>query len=146
MAMARTGFKLYTFRRIDADDLFLMFAVLTMTAAYTLSHFIVPIAFIQNEVSLGQITPGPSFPAQMLAAKNLETAGSAMVWTTIYAVKYSYMFFFKKLVGRVKRLLIWWRVVFAILVPISLVGSAFDFTICPYFEIDFLGMSHFLPS
>ena len=138
MALARTIFRFYTFRRLDADDAFLILAILTMTAAVALTHILLPVAFIQNEATLGLIQPGPDFPKQMFMQKNLETAASAMVWVTIYAVKFSYMFFFKKLVRRVRKLQIWWWYVLGVLIPVSLAGSIFDFIICPVFTQDFL--------
>ena len=133
---------MYTFRRIDLDDGFLIFAIFTMTAAFTLGHFLLPIAFIQNDLGLGRLSPAdiPDFSEQMFLEKNVETAASAMVWVTIYAVKYSYMFFFKKLVSRVRRLQIWWWCVMGILIPVSLIGSLFDFSICPVFTPNFLRM------
>ncbi|KAI4152274.1 MAG: hypothetical protein LQ340_003003 [Diploschistes diacapsis] len=88
MAFARTGFRFYTFRRVNIDDAFLMLAILATTAAIVLSHFLVPLAFFQNETSLGQLKPGSDFVGKMLMAKNLEEATSVMVWSTIYAVKY----------------------------------------------------------
>ena len=139
MAVARTGFRIYTFRRIEADDGFLVFAVWTLTAAFTIVHFVLPLEFSENATSLGVIKPGPDFPMTEFKAKNLQTASSAMVWATVYAVKYSYMFFFKRLVRRVKKIEIWWWIVFGILVPISLAGCLFDFTICPVFGEDFIG-------
>ena len=135
MALARTGFRLYTFRRIEADDGFLLFAISTLTAAFTIVHFVLPLQFSENETSLGLVKPGPDFPM------NLQTASSAMVWATVYAVKYSYMFFFKRLVRRVKKIEIWWWVVFSVLVPVSIAGSLFDFTICPVFSPDFISKS-----
>ena len=146
MALLRTGFRVYTFRRFDLDDGFLVFAVITMTAAMALSHFLLPIAFIQNDLGLHRLSPAdiPNFSGKMFLEKNLETAASAMIWITIYAVKYSYMFFFKKLVRCVRGLQIWWWCVMGMLVPISLIGSLFDFSICPVFTPDFLGTHIFL--
>lgn len=141
MAITRTAFRVYAFRRLDADDYFLIIAILTLSAAVGLTAFIIPLAMLQNQVSLGQFTPGPSFPYQMLMAKKLEEASTITVWICIYSLKFSYMFLFKKLVDRVRHVRRWWWIVFALLVPSALVGSAFDWTICPNYTIDFLGES-----
>ena len=142
MALARTGLRVHTFRRLDVDDGFLIFSVLTLTAATVLVHFNIPLLFLQNYASLGQIIPGPDFPAEMLMAKKLETASTVMIWVSIYGVKYCYMFFFKKLVSRVRKVQLWWWLVMGLLVPMSLIASAFDFTICPNETLDFFSTYH----
>ena len=140
MALARTTFRVYEFRRIDADDCFLILAMFCLTGTVALIHFVHPYALAQNEVSLGQIRPGADFASIMLQAKRLEEASSVLTWVTIYAVKFSYLMFFRKLLQRAKNMMVWWWIVTVVVSICGLVGIAFDWTICPNFTINFLGM------
>ena len=142
MAIARTAFRFHTSRRFEIDDGFLVFAILTMTASMALAHFVLPLEYLQNYAALGEIQPDTNFAMEMFKAKNLENASTITVSVSIYSVKFCYMFFFKKLVARVRKVRIWWWFVFAVLVPLSVIGILFDFTICPIYNMDFLGTLH----
>lgn len=90
------------------DDCFLILAASCLTGAVTLIQILWPLALKQNQTSLGQYIPGPGFSENMVLAKKLESASSNLTWFCIYAVKYSYLFFFRKLLQRQKKFMLWW--------------------------------------
>lgn len=52
------------------------------------------------------------------------------------------MFFFQKLLRRVRSVEIYWWAVMAILIPSAAVNIFFGFFMCTDFSINFLGQSH----
>ena len=137
MATARTTFRVYTFRRIDADDCFLLLAVLTLSGSVTIIHTLYPLILIQNEVTVGELAPGPEFPAQMLMAAKLESAATTLTWATIHAVKFSYLLFFRNLLSRTQRMMWWWWTVLAIVIGCAIAASISGWLICPHYTPDF---------
>jgi hypothetical protein len=83
MAITRTGFRIYEFRRLDLDDLFFILAVLCLTATVTLMPFLAPLAIVQNMEALGQLGDDPSqarlgagIPATIQLGQQLDEATS----------------------------------------------------------------------
>lgn len=139
MAIARTGFRIYTIRRIDADDCFLMLAVLSLTGSTVMGHFIYPTLLTENQVALGQLIPGPGVGVDILTLMKLENASLSLTWVAIYSVKYSYLLFFRNLLQRVRKMMIWWWICFGIVTICGILGFSFHWTICPRYERNQLG-------
>ena len=137
MATVRTAFRIHTFRRIDADDCFLLLAVLTLSGSVAIIHMLYPLILIQNEVTLGQVEQGPDFATQMLVASKLESAATTLTWATIYAVKFSYLLFFRNLLSRTQRMMWWWWTVLAIVIGSTIAASVSGWLICPHYTPDF---------
>ena len=60
-----------------------------------------------------------------------------LTWTALFAVKYSFLFFFQPLVSRIRPLTIWWRGVLVFTTLAWLGGyAACAIVTCPYFGED----------
>lgn len=55
-----------------------------------------------------------------------------LCWCTIMAVKFSFMFFFKKLIDRLPTLTIYWWVIFAYNIIVLGYGASVYYVVCPY--------------
>lgn len=63
----------------------------------------------------------------------LETVALELSWTSIFAVKFSFLFFFKTLVNRIRPMTILWQVVVAATTVAWVVGCLCAIMECPYF-------------
>ena len=59
-----------------------------------------------------------------------------LTWTTIFAVKLSFLFFFRQMVDRLKSVMIYWKVVVGITVVSYCYCAAGVFIACPKFGIE----------
>lgn len=57
-----------------------------------------------------------------------------MTWTSIFAVKFSFLFFFRVLIRRVRAVTLYWQVVSVVTVLVWVYCIAGAFIICPYFD------------
>lgn len=57
-----------------------------------------------------------------------------MTWTTIFAVKFSFLFFFRVLIRRVHAVTLYWQIVSVVTVLVWVYCIAGAFIICPYFD------------
>ena len=69
-------------------------------------------------------------------AHDLETIALELSWTSIFAVKFSFLFFFKTLVNRVRPMTILWQIVVGATTVAWLVGCLCAVMECPYFGKD----------
>ena len=129
----RIAVRVYRFRRVYADDYFLFLALATLLGSNSLFFASVP-AFYQFADA--------STVAQMLLQKDFfhiatDTATFAhtaeiLSWITIFAVKLSFLFYFRTLVDRLPRLIIWWRLTLAVCIPVAIIAMCGPFIVCPY--------------
>ena len=63
----------------------------------------------------------------------LETIALELSWTSIFAVKFSFLFFFKTLVNRIRLMTILWQAVVAATTVAWVVGCLCAIMECPYF-------------
>lgn len=61
-----------------------------------------------------------------------------LTWMAVYSVKLSFMFFFRKLISRVRSLEIYWWAIMGVLVPAALFSAFFSFWICDDFSMTYL--------
>ena len=82
------------------------------------------------ELKLPGLQLPPDFVQMALKAQKMSIAALVLTWTSIVAVKFSYLFLFKRLIDRIRPLiLIWWiAVIFNAIV--SIYGVTVYFTAC----------------
>lgn len=65
----------------------------------------------------------------------LETIALELSWTSIFAVKFSFLFFYKTLVSRIRPMTILWRVVVGVTAVAWVAGGLCVVMECPYFDV-----------
>lgn len=55
-----------------------------------------------------------------------------LAWITIFAVKFSFLFYFRPLVDRLPRLTLLWRVALAFCIPVAITSMCSTWIVCPY--------------
>ena len=125
-------------RRIQLDDWFLLFACICLTIGTILTYTNIGNLYFGEELGLN--TGLLSIPMDIVTDINnyekLYYTYPALAWTTIFFVKFAYLYFFRQLVDRVKPLIIYWRVVVvtaAISYPICIVSI---YIACPKWGLE----------
>ena len=140
-AIARTVLRFYHLRRFYADDYFLFYAVLAAGATAGVAYSIKDLVYEQIYVGMYWQKPGPDFYDQMLLFEKRIQVCSFLIWSLIYAVKFSFLCLFRKLVDRVRVLEIHWWVVTSATIVCGLVSMPLGFIICPVFTSDYMRKS-----
>jgi hypothetical protein len=122
----------------DTDDYFLLLALVALISSNALFFAAVPELYLFASASLGQIPPHKNFFQAAADTALLACAGEILSWIIIFAVKISFLFYFRTLIERMYRLTIWWRIILAICIPVAIVSMCSTFIVCPYVGSEFL--------
>ncbi len=120
-ASLRVGVRIKFHRRLFADDAFLIFACLTLTALFaTVLHY-TSTAYLVSDILNGQWQERPTMSpasvdmgALISSFRKDQFLRGSLAWITIFAVKFSFLSSFRPLTERLPRLLQHWRVVVAV--------------------------------
>ena len=120
-AAIRVAVKLHAQGLLQLDDWFLIFACLCLTGATAVLNWGIPAIY-----QILQLTIDPVHAEFLADPKALKVwyhqstyAYTTLSWATIFAAKFSYLWFFRRLVDRLRPLVIYWRVV----VTVTAVGA-----------------------
>ena len=123
--------RFYKMQKLHIDDYFLILAIASLTTSFGLFMAGVPYLFLFNAVLAGQ-APLPFNIIQLASDTALWFAvGETLAWTTIFAVKFSFLFVFRTLVRRIRPLEILWWVTFALCTPIAIISICGTWIVCP---------------
>ena len=82
--------------------------------------------------------PGAHLPADPLQDANAFHKWATIIlmlsWCAIVAVKFSFLFFFRKLIDRIPSLVIYWWIVVFLNIAVFGYGLAVQYVSCPYFN------------
>lgn len=110
------------YQRLRPDDMLLLFACICLTigTAFSLKHvgnlyfdeiaelnLVVPTYFFNKDNFMDE------FSATLNSYRKLYYTFPALTWTTIFFVKFAYLYFFRRLVDRVAGLVLYWKFVVA---------------------------------
>ena len=136
-AIFRTALRLNYQKRLFVDDGFLLLAVASATACMGLYLSITDDLYMIEAIMFqGQLPTNLSFSDiedTVNKAHILETIALELSWTSIFAVKFSFLFFFKTLVNRIRPMTILWQFVVAATTVAWVVGCLCAIMECPYF-------------
>lgn len=134
--------RIHQSQRFDVDDGFLALAVVTLCASAGVLHAARNLIYVQVRLSLGLITAKtPALLNELLYYHKLEETASVLLWISIFAVKFAFLFFFRSLIQRVRPLEVWWFVVVGVMVLAACTCIPLGFMVCPDFSYSFLSKS-----
>ena len=119
-AMARLTLQLRVHRRFNLDDWLLIFATVCLTASTVLGYVEVGNLYWSQTVNYNKsriselISEHVDIGAHIDAYQRLYYTYPALLWTSIFAVKFAYLAFLRRLVDRIKPLIGYWRIVFGV--------------------------------
>ena len=125
-------------KQFFTEDALLLFAVICLCASTGLAY-----AGLQNLYDALQIVlhagrGGLLFEVfgKIPEVAKEENASATLWWFVIFSVKMAYLFFFRRLLSRVKHLMRWWWFVVGFTVPAGFVCIAVAWLTCPYSSIE----------
>lgn len=137
-ASVRTAIRIKYHRRLFVDDAFLIFACLALTTLIASVLYYTPTIYLAAAISDGQLYKGSSAPptsvppgALILKYRKAQLLRGSLAWLTIFAVKFSFLSFFRTLTDRLPRLFLYWKVVVTVTVFAFVYCVACGFIGCP---------------
>lgn len=126
----------YQTGRLSLDDAFLAFGVMCLCVSFALLFTFTSSTFLVEALAIGYLNPDIPLDAvdQMTRFHILAYIFFVLTCTTIFAVKFSYLLFFKFLIRRVKKTTIYWWTVTVITSVAWGFSVASPFLSCPYFD------------
>lgn len=133
--IVRLAIRIFTRSKLYLDDYLLLFGLACLGAATYLTYSFSSMIFLSNASRLDpSVLPTFSELARLTGSLKIIYSFLAMIWTTTFAVKLSFLVFFKKLIDRVSKqinIYYWIVVVFTVVSWMFIVGE--PFILCPYF-------------
>ena len=138
MATARTVIRVQKFRRVFVDDYFFFLAVVCLIASNGIYFWMVPSVY--NFAAMpARLEPLPAGFIKSATLANIAYLPEDLAWTTVFAVKFSFLFFFLNLIRRLRNLKILWWCVLVVCVPVAIVCICMPYMVCPYLGKSALG-------
>ena len=116
-ALTRLVLQLKLHHRLQLDDTFLIFACICLTASTVLCYANVGNLYWNQELNyhpsllLYLMQEHVDVAAHVNAYQSVYESSTSLLWAVIFAVKFAYLAFFRRLVDRVCSLVIYWRIV-----------------------------------
>ncbi|KAI9820174.1 MAG: hypothetical protein M1827_005796 [Pycnora praestabilis] len=110
--VARTVIRYLNSRRLYVEDGFVFLALvflITMGALYVVA---IPPLFQLERVASGKEKPGPTFVADSKVFLQCQFAIIVLFWSCLWCVKFSFLFFYRRLFEGIRKYMVWWWAVF----------------------------------
>ena len=119
-ALVRLILQIKIHRRFHLDDYFLIFACACLTGGTALGYACVGNLYWSQTLNYNQslvytlLAQHVDVAAHIKAYQRLYYSYPALLWTTIFTVKFGYLTFFRRLIDRLKPLVTYWKLVVGI--------------------------------
>lgn len=134
----RTYIRARMLKKFFADDILLLFAVICLVAVTGLGF-----SSLQHQYDLLAVILHGADPVLLFSVLDdiprtsvEENTAATIWWFVIYPVKLAFLFFFRRLIYRVRGLKLWWYFVVVFTVLAGLASLTVSWLTCPYFTID----------
>lgn len=129
--------RIFVQKQFSIDDGFLVFALCCLICALTIMYTVtVDKMYLAQALVVG--LPGAQIPAdfleQVYGFHKWITVTLMLAWCAIMAVKFSFLFLFRKLIDRIPRLIVYWWVVTIFNVAVLGYGVSVYYVACPYYS------------
>ena len=128
--------RIYTRRRLDVDDYLLLFALLCLSACTGLVHVFCHKIFVEAIAADPTFISPPDQYQIILAIRSILDSFICIIWTTVFAVKFSFLALFRLLIRRLPKAITsyyWTTVGITVATWIFFVGE--PFILCPYVDV-----------
>ncbi|KAL9030054.1 MAG: hypothetical protein Q9196_001790 [Gyalolechia fulgens] len=137
-AAARTLIRLRPVPRLALDDGLLLFACFCLVASTGLLFELIPKAYLSQRLNSGQLVSLPfpiaSLPGETVLTTKILHAYTVLSWVVIYAAKFCFLTFFRALIDRVRRMIIYWKIVIVITFLLGALSMCETFIACPHLD------------
>ena len=125
-----------------ADDVALLFGCVAFVAASILLLVILPTTYWLEPLILDPYSTEtiqkiivPGVTEKILHFQQMQDAHLTLIWTSIFSVKFAFIFFFRPMIDRLKGLVIYWRIIASYTTLAFCVCVSSTFILCPTFGI-----------
>ncbi|MCJ1437073.1 hypothetical protein MMC27_006458 [Xylographa pallens] len=131
----RTYIRAIFLKQFSTEDALLLFAVICLCCATGLAYSAMQAQYDSLAVILNGAEGGLIFTLldELPEISREENAAATIWWFVIVPVKIAYLFFFRRLISRLRDLNIWWWCVIVFTITAGLACVAASWLTCPYF-------------
>jgi hypothetical protein len=124
-------------RFLQLDDYLLIFACICLTGATAVVKWGLPAIYEVAQLVLDRADAKQPTDLNRLIVRFMRTmfAHSTLSWGAIYAAKFSYLFFFRHLIDRIRSLVIYWRVVVTFTAMAAFLSIFLSPISCPHVDL-----------
>ncbi|MCJ1334605.1 hypothetical protein MMC10_011317 [Thelotrema lepadinum] len=139
--MGRVYIRLRYQKRLFVDDYVLLFGCVSLIAAFTLTNIMFEDIYFDMSLILGptalvwEQAEAPGFEDRILSYQQLSFSDEVLCWLTIYAVKTSFLLFFRQMIDRLGKISIYWKVTLGLTVISGIYSICNIFISCPHFGV-----------
>jgi hypothetical protein len=136
----RFSVRFLKFSTFYTDDYLLLFAAMTMIGSTVMVNLLLPYNQTEVDVGAGLLPPPPNLVHILDYDVKFQDATVMLANGTIFGVKYSFLFFFRKLLAKTSRLRVYWWCVVIFTIPCAVICACTEFMVCPAFGEDILAV------
>lgn len=138
-ACARYYIRIFVQKQFSSDDGILLFGLLCLVAAISILLKVFDQMYIVGASESGNLVHVP-LPADFIEEsyyfQKMVTFSLVLTWFAIVSVKFSYLFLFKRLIGRIPHMIRYWWIAAVYNAMISIYGAIVYGVACPnYYSI-----------
>ncbi|MCJ1405339.1 hypothetical protein MMC11_008566 [Xylographa trunciseda] len=134
VAAARTVVRYRRFKRLYVDDGFLCAAVVSAIAGTALFYVSLDGVFVEANTAAGVDPVTANFPDIFASTNTKIGTVASLLWLSVFAVKFSFLSFFYKLISHSQRLRVWWWCCVVICVPLAIANMIVPWIVCPSYK------------
>lgn len=135
-ATVRIASQIHNRRRLFLSDFFLLFACICLCAGTVVLYHFEDTLYLNQALAKGGLSVSipPNFLAKVETSLKYLFSYEAIIWATVFSVKFSFLSFFRPLVKRLARLRNWWTCVTVVTALSWGFCTTNVFIICPDFN------------
>jgi len=133
-ACARYYIRIHIQKQFSSDDGILLFGIACLIAAIGILLNIVDKLYLVGASESGNLVNVPlpgDFIEQAFEFQKMVTVALVLTWSAIVSVKFSYLFLFRRLIGRLPRMVTYWWIAVVYNGMISIYGAIVYGVACP---------------
>ena len=137
VTVARLAIRAHQHRRLFLDDAFLLVGCACLCAGTGVLHRLLPVLYLDERLILEpETTPlVPQDIENFIWYQKMAYSFVTVTWVTIFAVKFSFLFFFRKLISRLSGMITYWKIVISVTVVACGFSVCEKFIACPHFNL-----------
>ena len=138
-AITRMTIRVCYIRRFNLDDYMFLLAFLACIIANGLNFFSERITYLVIAITQESSLPSEDLFSELGDSIYKGIAAEIFMWTTIYSIKFTFLFYFRTIVSRIFRLEVWWWVNLVVLIPNTVISVFGTFVVCLHVDSKTLG-------
>lgn len=141
--IARSYVRIRIHKKVQVEDFILLFAVMSLCAATGLAYATLGAEYALIQLVLHGFERDLAFEllGEIPRISKEANAAATVELLVIFSVKLAFLFFFRRLISRLRSLKVWWWFVTTFTIIAGIVSIAASWLTCPYFTVNGLLVS-----